>query len=130
MKIRFFWHKEFREPWCTLYKDEEQIRSNLPGFLGDDEGLGVEHLKKWIKNGLCEIEKVKSGEVLDFDMWGQTMGAEISLDKVSIYCGDDYFPEEIIGFNAFYEILIKWLDFISSSEDFNKEVIFYIDMDF
>lgn len=90
--------------------------------------MGVSHLKKWIKNGLDEIEKIKSGERSDFDMWGQSMGAEISLNKVIVYCGDGYFPEEEMGFNAFCEILSKWLDFISLPKDLNKEVTFDIDM--
>lgn len=127
MKVKFFWHENFKEPWCCLYDGIVQVRSNLPGFLGDDEGLGVSHLKKWIKNGLDEIEKIKSGERSDFDMWGQSMGAEISLNKVIVYCGDDHFPEEEIGFNAFYKILTEWLDFISLPQNLSREVIFDID---
>lgn len=129
LKVRFFWHKDFKEPWCSLYRGDEQIRFNLPGFLGDDEGLGIEHLKKWLQNGLAKIERIKSGEISDFDMWGQSMGAEISLEKVIVYYGDNYFPEERIGFNAFCDILTKWLDFISLPEDLSKDVTFYVDMD-
>ncbi|MGX2950013.1 hypothetical protein ACWIUA_03765 [Ursidibacter sp. B-7004-1] len=84
MKVRFFWHKDFKEPWCSLYRGDEQIRSNLPGFLGDDEGLGIEHLKKWIQNGLAEIEKIKSGEISDFDMWGNLWGLKFPWRK-SLY---------------------------------------------
>lgn len=56
------------------------------------------------------------------------MGAKISLDKVIVYYGDDYFPEEKIGFNAFHDILARWLNFIYSPEDLNKDETFHVNM--
>ena len=43
---------------------------NIVNFLIDDEGLGISHLQKWIKNGLEEIDKISKKEILEYDMWG------------------------------------------------------------
>lgn len=116
------------EPRCIFYENDEEIYINFMHFLTDDEGLGGKYIQQWIENSLNEIDKIKSGEVSDFNMWGQSLGADISLEKVIIYWGDDRLPEEIIQFSTFCEILIKWLDFISLPAAIDKEVTFDIDM--
>jgi len=36
---------------------------NIVNFLIDDEGLGISHLQKWIKNGLEEIDKISKSKL-------------------------------------------------------------------
>jgi hypothetical protein len=38
-------------------------------------------------------------------MWGQTLGALISLDKVTIYWGDEEYPDDYLEFDQFKIIL-------------------------
>lgn len=132
MKICFYWYESpkfndgFMEPRCIFYENNEEVYINFMHFLTDDEGLGGKYIRQWIENSLNEINKIKLGEESDFNMWGQSLGADISLEKVVIYWGDDRFPEEIIQFSTFYEILIKWLDFISLPAAIDKEEIFFV----
>lgn len=134
MKICFYWYKSpnfndsFMEPRCIFYENDEETYINFMHFLTDDEGLGGKYIQQWIENSLNEIDKIKSGEVSDFNMWGQSLGADISLEKVIIYWGDDRLPEEIIQFSTFYEILIKWLDFISLPAVIDKDVTFFVNI--
>mgnify|MGYP000937511329 CR=1 FL=1 len=71
-------------------------------------------LQKWIKNGLEEIDKISKKEILEYDMWGQTLGAIISLDKVTIYWGDEEYPDDYLEFDQLKIILSNWYDFLLS----------------
>ena len=62
-------------------------------------------MQKWIKNGLEEIDKISKKEISEYDMWGQTLGALISLDKVTIYWGDEEYPDDYLEFDQFKIIL-------------------------
>jgi len=65
-------------------------------------------------------------EILEYDMWGQTLGAIISLDKVTIYCGDEEYPDDYLGFDQFKIILSNWYDFLLSEPNISNEVYFSV----
>ena len=97
------WTDGSLEPHCSILNINEDL--HITHFLIDDEGLGIGHLQKWIKNGLEEIDKISKKEISEYDMWGQTLGALISLDKVTIYWGDEEYPDDYLEFDQFKIIL-------------------------
>lgn len=111
-------------PRCSMLNVDEAL--NIVNFLIDDEGLGISHLQKWIKNGLEEIDKISKKEILEYDMWGQTLGALISLDKVTIYWGDEEYPDDYLEFEQFKTILTNWYNFLISEPNISNEVYFSV----
>ena len=101
MDLKFYWYISSTwkdgvlRPRCSILNVDEAL--NIVNFLIDDEGLGIGHLQKWIKNGLEEINKISKKEISEYDMWGQSLGALISLDKVTIYWGDEEYPMIILS---------------------------------
>ena len=118
------WKEGSLEPHCSILNINEDL--NITHFLIDDEGLGISHLQKWIKNGLEEIDKISKKEIPEYDMWGQTLGALISLDKVTIYWGDEEYPDDYLEFDQFKIILSKWYDFLLSDPNISNEVYFSV----
>jgi len=128
INVKFSWIDMWKdgslEPHCSILNINEAL--NITHFLIDDEGLGISHLQKWIKNGLEEIDKISKKEILEYDMWGQTLGAIISLDKVTIYWGDEEYPDDYLGFDQFKIILSNWYDFLLSEPNISNEVYFSV----
>lgn len=130
MDLKFYWYISSTwkdgvlRPRCSMLNVDEAL--NIVNFLIDDEGLGISHLQKWIKNGLEEIDKISKKEILEYDMWGQTLGAIISLDKVTIYWGDEEYPDDYLGFDQFKIILSNWYDFLLSEPNISNEVYFSV----
>lgn len=115
MKLIFSWYisDEFNDdifrPDCNI----SEPYSSLGAFLNDDGGLGVEYLKKWLSDGITEIDYIKKGIKDRFDMWGQHWGADITTGLVTIYWGyDDNELETIVDFLTFDLIIRKWYEFI------------------
>ena len=54
INVKFSWIDMWKdgslEPHCSILNINEAL--NITHFLIDDEGLGISHLQKWIKNGL------------------------------------------------------------------------------
>lgn len=114
---------EINIPECQ----DDTFKGLIASFLTDDEGLGIKHLKKWIDEGLVEIEQIINGELDFYDMWGQAWGAEITRDSVLIYWGyDDTEYEETMPFDAFYIILRKWREFLDSEPSKDNIVEFEV----
>ena len=111
-------------PRCSMLNVDEAL--NIVNFLIDDEGLGISHLQKWIKNGLEEIDKISKKEILEYDMWGQPLGALILLDKVTIYWGDEEYPDDYLEFEQFKTILTNWYNFLISEPNISNEVYFSV----
>ena len=65
INVKFSWIDMWKdgslEPHCSILNINEDL--NITHFLIDDEGLGVSHLQKWIKNGLEEIDKISKNEL-------------------------------------------------------------------
>ena len=75
---------------------------------------------------LTKIDKISKKEISEYDMWGQTLGALISLDKVTIYWGDEEYPDDYLEFDQFKIILSKWYDFLLSEPNISNEVYFSV----
>lgn len=79
----------------------------------------------WIDEGLIEIEKVKSGELESYDMWGHAWGAEMTNKSVLIYWGYDDTPyEEEMTFGSFYKIINEWGKFLKTEPNLNNVIEF------
>lgn len=132
MNFKFYWYvsKTWNDgilrPDCYILNKESKKPSNIISFLLDDEGLGVKHLQKWVKNGLEQIDKISKKDVIEYDMWGQSLGALISLDKVTVYWGDDEYPEEYWEFEQFKVILSNWYQFLMSERNIEHEMTFSV----
>ena len=130
MDLKFYWYISSTwkdgvlRPRCLILNVDEAL--NIVNFLIDDEGLGIGHLQKWIKNGLEEINKISKKEISEYDMWGQSLGALISLDKVTIYWGDEEYPDDYLEFDQFKIILSNWHDFLLSEPNISNEVYFSV----
>lgn len=130
MDFKFYWYISdtwkdgILRPRCSMLNIDEAL--NIINFLIDDEGLGITHLQKWIKNGLEEIDKISKKEITEYDMWGQTLGALVTLDKVTIYWGDEEYPDDYLEFEQFRTILSRWYDFLMSEPHLNNEVYFSV----
>ena len=65
INVKFSWIDMWKdgslEPHCSILNINEAL--NITHFLIDDEGLGISHLQKWIKNGLEEIDKISKNEL-------------------------------------------------------------------
>ena len=65
INVKFSWIDMWKdgslEPHCSILNINEDL--NITHFLIDDEGLGISHLQKWIKNGLEEIDKISKNEL-------------------------------------------------------------------
>lgn len=117
MNIKYFWKYDDVDliPAIDLKSNLNSFKGLIINFLKDDEGLGLEYLRKWIAEGLIEIEKVRLGNLDFYDMWGQAWGAEVRPDNVLIYWGyDDNISEEGMSFEDFYTIVKNWSFFLNS----------------
>lgn len=114
MLISFKWSQN--QPSCQISNIDASFKKDcLINFLNDDEGLGLKHLKTWVKKGLMEVEKINTGKLDYYDMWGQAWGAEVKRDGVEIYWGYsniDY--KQSLTFDSFYIILKNWSEFLES----------------
>ena len=69
MDLKFYWYISSTwkdgvlRPRCSILNVDEAL--NIVNFLIDDEGLGIGHLQKWIKNGLEEINKISKNQQHD-----------------------------------------------------------------
>jgi len=129
MLVRLFWTDRWNNgclyPEGQILKKISDIKGLIFEFLSDDEGLGLEHLKNWIDEGLIQIKKVRLGELGSYDMWGQAWGADISLDNVLIYWGyDDNIYEESMSFQNFYTIIKNWKVFLNSEPSLDNVIEF------
>ena len=126
MIITFLWNQN--QPVCKISNSDPDFKNDcIINFLNDDEGLGLKHLKGWIRNGLIEVERIKVGENDFYDMWGQAWGAEISRDRVNIYWGySDTDYSQILSFDGFYIILKNWSNFLELGHKNTKEIEFEI----
>ncbi|OLF34655.1 hypothetical protein BTW00_12500 [Psychrobacter sp. C 20.9] len=117
MNIKYLWKYDDVDlvPAIDLKSNSNGFKGLIVNFLKNDEGLGLEYLRKWIAEGFIEIEKVRLGELDFYDMWGQAWGAEVSPDNVLIYWGyDDNIGEEDMSFECFYTIVKNWNSFLNS----------------
>lgn len=128
MNFKFYWLDIFDDgvlyPFCTILNIENAL--NISNFLTDDEGLGIKHLQKWVKNGLEQIDKISKKEIVEYDMWGQSLGALISLNKVTVYWGNDEYPEDYLEFEQFKVILSNWYQFLMSEQNIEHEMTFFV----
>ena len=129
MLVRLFWTDRWNNgclyPEGQILKKISDRKGLIFEFLSDDEGLGLEHLKNWIDEGLIQIKKVRLGELGSYDMWGQAWGADISLDNVLIYWGyDDNIYEESMSFQNFYTIIKNWKVFLNSEPSLDNVIEF------
>lgn len=126
MNITFLWNQ--CSPVCQVSSNDFDFKEDcITNFLTDDEGLGLKHLKDWIKKGLIEVEKINTGELDYYDMWGQAWGADIRKEGVNIYWGySDTDYEEFIPFDSFYIILKNWSDFLELGSNKHKVIKFKV----
>ena len=75
---------------------------------------------------LKRLIKYLKKKISEYDMWGQTLGALISLDKVTIYWGDEEYPDDYLEFDQFKIILSNWYDFLLSEPNISNEVYFSV----
>ena len=126
MIITFSWNQS--RPVCQISDTDFSFKKDcIINFLNDDEGLGLNHLKAWIKKGLIEVEKINTGKSDFYDMWGQAWGAEISREEVTIYWGyseTDY--TQFLPFDSFYILLKNWSNFLESGNNKYEEKEFKI----
>lgn len=126
MNITFLWNQ--CSPVCQVSSHDFGFKEDcITNFLTDDEGLDLKYLKDWIKKGLIGVEKVNTGELDYYDMWGQAWGADIRKEGVNIYWGySDTDYEEFIPFDSFYIILKNWSDFLELGGNKNKIIKFKV----
>lgn len=76
MNIKYLWKYDDvgLVPAIDLKSNSNGFKGLIVNFLKNDEGLGLEYLRKWIAEGFIEIEKVRLGGLDFYDMWGQAWG--------------------------------------------------------
>ncbi|WP_410498659.1 hypothetical protein [Chitinibacter sp. S2-10] len=130
MKLKFLWinsacYEGVLIPAVRIVEANDGFKSDIIiGVLMDDGGGGLKRNIEEVSDLIFHLMKIKSGELLDYFWNRNSWWVELSLGEVRIefQFDDGYF--EIISFEDFERIALKWNDFINSSPDLTRVVEF------